>query len=297
MYLGVDVGGTKIEAVITTWDGEVLHRHRVPTRTGATGVVDAIDECVQALLSGTNSTFRDVLSVGIGVPGAIDNGVITYAVNLKVDHLDLAGALEQRWGMRPFVDNDVNVAAVGAWLIERMAQGSIAYLNVGTGLAAGLIINGALWRGTRGAAGEIGYVSIDPHGPADDDGLLGGLETYAGGCGIERQAAQASVTAMDVLLQADQVPDWAAIRDRLYVGIASAVRLLILTVDVDEVLIGGGLTGLGDQLMDGVHRVIREWSAQSPFLASLQLTERMRLLDPAVSYAPIGAAMLGAGRG
>lgn len=297
MYAGVDIGGTKIEVVVTDWDGDVIHRYRCPTATGSDDLVNAVDSAVRTVCDNAGLALAELDTIGVGVPGTVDNGVVTYAVNLGIDHLDLAGSLEHRWGCRPHVDNDVNVAAVGAWIVERMAQGSIAYLNVGTGLAAGLIINGALWRGARGGAGEIGYVSIDPAGPSDDDGLLGGLETYAGGCGIERQAARDGVDAMTVLTRAHEVPDWLAIRERLYFGVASAVRLLVLTVDVDEVLVGGGLTGVGDDLIEGVRRILRGWAAQSPFLASLELEERVRMVKPDVPLAAVGAAMMGAGRG
>ena len=87
------------------------------------------------------------------------------------------------------------------------------------------------------------------------------------------------------------------IRDRLHFGVASAVRLLVLTLDVEEVVIGGGLVGIGEPLLEGARRKIAAWEAQSAFLTSVALGERMRLLDARLPIAAIGAAMRGAGRG
>ena len=91
--------------------------------------------------------------------------------------------------------------------------------------------------------------------------------------------------------------DAALIRDRLFEAVATAVRVLILTVDVEEVLVGGGLTRMGPGLIEGARDVMRDWERRSDFMASLDLTTRTRMLDPDVPLAAIGAAMRGAGRG
>jgi predicted NBD/HSP70 family sugar kinase len=241
--------------------------------------------------------WADIESVGVGVPGAVVDGVVRYAHNRGLDSVDLAGELEKAGGRRPVVDNDLNAAARGAWAL-RPGGSSLAYLNLGTGLASGIILDGKLWRGARGAAGEIGHISIDPAGPLDSDGLPGAIEVYASGGGLVRQWGVEGAVARDVLHAADAGDARAVeIRDRLFLGLASSIRVLVLTLDVDSIVLGGGLTGMGARLIEGATRVIDGWASASDFLASLDMAGRITLIDPGVPVAALGAAQLGQHRG
>ncbi|NTV40146.1 MAG: ROK family protein [Demequinaceae bacterium] len=292
MRLGVDIGGTKTD-VVAVEGGVIVARHRAGSGQGADAVVASTLTAVEALMARASITWADVESVGVGIPGSVVDGVVSYALNLGIDRLDLAGELERAWDLRPVVDNDVNAAALGAWAL-RKGGSSLAYLNLGTGLASGLILDGKLWRGSRGAAGEIGHISIDPGGPVDADGLPGAIEVYASGGGLVRQWGVEGAAARDVLDAADAGdPRAQEIRDRLFYGLASAVRVLVLTLDVESIVVGGGLTGRGQALVDGAARVIEGWAASSSFLASLDLAGRMSLLDPDIPVAALGAAALG----
>jgi glucokinase len=297
VHLGVDVGGTKTDVVLTDVDGVVAHRHTVPSGQGNDGVIAAVLAAVQVVCEAAGISSADLESAGVGVPGAVLDGVVTHAYNLGVERLDVAATLGEAWGIVPLVDNDVNAAAVGAWVLTGNGSHSMAFLNLGTGLAAGIILDGKVWRGRRGAAGEIGHIAIDPTGPLDAEGTPGAIETYASGSGIVRQWG-GSATAEEVL-RAATLGDPAAevIRDRLFYGIASAIRVLVLTLDVDEVVLGGGLTKWGEPLMAGTVSVLEEWQDRSAFLRSLQLSERVLALDTQQPVAAIGAAMMGAGRG
>ncbi|WP_236683478.1 ROK family protein [Demequina aurantiaca] len=295
--MGVDIGGTKTDVVVTDASGTVSQRHRVPSGQGNDAVVAATLEAVAYVCAEADIGIADVESVGIGVPGAVIDGVVTHAYNLGVERLDVATTLGEAWGITPVVDNDVNAAAVGAWILTGNGNRSMAFLNLGTGLAAGIVLDGKVWRGRRGAAGEIGHIAIDPSGPLDAEGTPGAIETYASGSGIVRQWG-GNTTAEEVL-RAATLGDPAAeiIRDRLFYGIASAVRVLVLTLDVDEVILGGGLTKWGEPLMTGTLAVLNEWQERSAFLNSLCLSERVQALDSTEPVAAVGAAMMGAGRG
>lgn len=299
MRLGVDIGGTKTDVVVVD-GGDIVARHRAPSGQGPQQVIEAATASVEAALAQTGATLGTVDSVGIGVPGGVTDGVVTYALNLGIERLDLAGALEAAWGVRPEIDNDVNAAALGAWALRqtgRPAQpgGSLAYLNLGTGLAAGLILDGKLWRGARGTAGELGHIGVDPEGPVDADGLPGALETYASGSGLVRQWGVDGAIARDVFAAAAAGDGKAvAIREGLYFGVASAARALVLMLDVETIVIGGGLAAQGDELMAGVRRHLAAWSDKSGFLESLGVSDRLELLDPELPVAALGAAALGA---
>jgi glucokinase len=153
------------------------------------------------------------------------------------------------------------------------------------------VLGGELWRGSRGAAGEIGQILIDPAGPPDADGQPGALEVLASGSGIASQRP-GSVTEM-LAAAAAGGRQAIEIRSRMFEGVASAVRILVLTLDVDVVVIGGGISTMGDELLGAVRGIVTEWEATSPFITSLGLGERIRILPPGSSTAAIGAAWLG----
>jgi glucokinase len=298
LRVGVDIGGTKIEAVTVAPDGSVVHRLRIPTGFGADGVIESAISAVTSIADASGSRFSEFETVGVGVPGRVDaaTGEVSHAINLGVEHLALGPLLSAHLGVPVRVENDVNAAALGAFhLVGRSPDDSMGYLNLGTGLAAGLVLRGELWRGSRGSAGEIGHILVDPAGPLDLDGQAGGLEVVASGSGIARQWGRPGGNAVSAVLDAAVDGDAQAveIRRRLFEGVANAVRILVLTVDVDLVVIGGGISSLGERVLGGVDEVFAGWAAQSPFIASLGLAERVRLVPSDAPVAALGAAHLG----
>src|SRR5690606_7005400 len=131
---------------------------------------------------------------------------------------------------------------------------------LGTGLAAGIVIGGRLWRGSRGTAGEIGHIPVDPAGPLCPCGQRGCLELMASGSAIARQWPTEHPQPAQHLFEAAAAGDALAVevRRRLLESVASAVRVLVLAVDVDMVVIGGGLASLGAPLLEGVKSVLAE---------------------------------------
>lgn len=298
LRIGVDIGGTKTEAVSVDRAGTVVRRLRIPTGHGPNEVIASAVTAVTGIATAAGCEPGDFDSIGIGIPGRVDSatGVVSHAINLGVEHLELGHILTARFGRAVRVENDVNAAALGSFhVLGQPATASVAYLNLGTGLAAGLVLRGELWRGARGAAGEIGHILVDPAGPVDLDGQRGGLEVVASGSGIARQWANGDDNAVTAVLDAADAGDARAleIRGRLFDGVAAAVRILVLTVDVDLVAIGGGVARLGPRLLDGVEEVIAGWVAQSQFIESLELNRRTRLLPDHTPVAALGAAYLG----
>jgi len=296
MRIGIDIGGTKTEAVLVADDGAVLETVRRPTGFGPQAVVESAVAVVAALAPAAGAA--GVGSIGVGIPGAVDTatGRVSHALNLGVEQLELGAELGARLGTVVRVENDVNAAALGAFhLLEQPATASMAYLNLGTGLAAGLVLRGELWRGARGGAGEIGHILIDPSGPVDLDGQAGALEAMASGSGIARQWGRGAHNSVSAVLDAADAgePEALQIRRRLFEGVANSVRILVLTVDVDLVVVGGGISTLGARVLDGVDAIFAEWSANSTFIESLALAERVRLLPSRAPVAALGAAHLG----
>lgn len=307
MRVGLDMGGTKTDAVVVTADGAIAARVRLATGWGGEEIVRTAVAAVNAVATDAGIGLDDVVSVGVGIPGQIEAGTgrVWHAVNLGVDELDLAGEVAPLLGIPVRVENDVKAAAFGAYALRGSAHGldfrhgSMAYLNLGTGIAAGIVTNGELWRGARGTAGEVGHISVDPRGPACRCGQRGCIEALAGGGAIaERWNRPGRLPVRDVYDAADAGdPEAAALRAGLAGGVAAAVRILVLTADVDVVVLGGGVTALGERLMTDVAAELAASAEASPFMRSLRLEERVELLPTGSPAAALGAALIGAQTG
>jgi predicted NBD/HSP70 family sugar kinase len=298
LRVGIDIGGTKTDAVAVNLDGTILQQLRLPTGFGPDAVLETAVSAVTQLAALADTTITGFDSIGIGIPGAVDNGTgrVSHAVNLGLDGLDLGAELSRRLGRAVRIDNDVNAAALGAFhLLDKSSSHSMAYLNLGTGLAAGLVLGGQLWRGSRGTAGEIGHIPVDPAGPECPCGQRGCLEMVASGSAIARQWPTGDPKPARALFAAAAAGDPAAmaVKERFVDNVAAAVRILVLTVDVDSVVIGGGLSSLGSALLDDVRRVLERWERSSVFLASIQLSDRLAIVPADFPAAAVGAALVG----
>ena len=300
--VGLDIGGTKVLGVLRAPDGSVRGSFRLPTVRGVRGVVTTAAAVVRALTSEMRTMPGLLDGVGVGVPGLVDPaaGTVAHAVNLGFPGTatPLARLLSaELTGARVEVENDLNVAALGA--ADAAGTGAdLAFLSLGTGLAAGLVLNGRLRRGASGAAGEIGHLPYRIDGPLCPCGQRGCLELYASGASLDARWTQvgdlpgpagvfAAALAGDptaIALQADYAN-----------AVAAAVRILVLTTDVHHVVLGGGVSDLGAPLLHAVVRALGEQAAGSGFLASLRLGERVRLAPPGAPVAAIGAALLVSG--
>jgi len=300
MRAGLDIGGTKTDAVAVDSVGAIVARVRLATGWGADAVVRTALEAVRLL---GDEVEEPIDSVGIGIPGQVEPGTsrVVHAVNLGVEELDLAAAVEPALGAPVRVENDVNAAAFGAFALRSVgAHGSrsMAYLNLGTGIAAGIVADGELWRGARGTAGEVGHISIDPNGPLCRCGQHGCIEALAGGGAIaERWGRPGALPVRDVFDAADRGDLLAReLRVGLARGVAAAVRVLVLTADVDVVVLGGGVTALGPRLMADVSDELAASAAASPFMRSLHLEGRVELLPAGSPAAALGPPLIGADR-
>lgn len=311
--VGLDIGGTKILGALLDPEGAVVATVRRSTVHGADGLVTGAAQAVRDVAASGGVETADLAGVGLGIPGIVDHrsGTVKHAVNLGVhdDELALADLLSAELGGVPVVvENDLNVAAVGAaHVLERSADRrdqhggardheDLAFLALGTGLASGLVLDGQLRRGASGAAGEIGHIPVDPLGPECPCGQRGCLERFASGKALEaawpsRHGKPSPVELFEAARAGDE--EAIVVKDRFASATASAVRLLVLTTDVRHVVLGGGVAQLGTELLDAVQDALREQAKVSPFLGSLKLAERVRLAPTEVPVAAVGAAVLG----
>ncbi|MDM7855915.1 ROK family protein [Cellulomonas alba] len=304
--VGLDIGGTKVLGVAVDPDGVPRHEVRTATVRGLDGVVTGAADAVERLAALAGIGVGELVGVGIGVPGVVvpGDGSVEHAVNLGIaGRVPLAAHLHDRLGgvVPVRVENDLNAAVVGAAAATDGAHGlapDVAFLALGTGVAAGLLLDGRLRRGVRGSAGEIGHLTLVPDGLPCKCGRAGCLEQYASGSALD--AAWPSTDGRPspaLVFEAAEAGDAVAValRDRFAWAVGSAVRILVLTCDVGRVVIGGGVAAIGEPLLDVVRAALLAESRQSPFLASLDLAERVTLAPAGVPVGALGAALVGRG--
>lgn len=211
LAIGVDLGGTTMAAGLVTAEGEVLGHFREPTHKlgPGTAMVTLLD-----LLRRLQETARrhevGLAGIGIGVPGTVDADTGTIGPDIhyvpELATMSLAETVHKRTGVPVFVDNDVNVLALGEWMFGAgKGARSLAVLALGTGVGGGIILDGRLHRGHAGFGGELGHVPVNFDGRPCICGGRGCLKTYVSGTdialiGSERLGRQ--VTAAEVFQQA-----------------------------------------------------------------------------------------------
>ena len=295
MRLGIDIGGTKTAAVVLGPEGDVLGSATAPSGRGAHDVVAQAAHVARLAMAHVGGGGA-ITSAGVCIPGLVDPalGTVRHAVNLAVDHLDVRADLGAALGIDVAVENDVKAAALGAHHLSGLGDDeTLAYLNLGTGLAAAVVHAGQVVRGIDGVAGEIGHLPVGG-GTVCACGQTGCLETVASGSALVRMWPDAAAHGWDVMAAARR-GDPAAVRaaESLSRGIALAVQVLVVASGAQTVVASGGLTQLGQPLLDSVRSEQRARAAESPFLASLHLDERLAFLAYDVPVAAIGAAYLG----
>ena len=300
LSLGIDIGGTKTHAILLDAAGSRLAESVRPSLTGPDGVVATAIAVVNDCLDKSGTAGHEI-SIGIGIPGQVDPaaGIVRTAVNLGISELDLGPRLSAILGLPVTVDNDVKAAALGAANHLGLSGGDLAYLNFGTGVAAAAVVNGRLVRGHGNLAGEIGHIPVDPRGDRCHCGQRGCLEAMAGGGRIAARLSRLGTgLTLGTLVAAAEAGDASAMAeaDRLCTGIALAVQLVVLTQGSERVVLGGGVIHTAPGLVPRVQRILAGRASESDFLASLELADRITVIQSDYPVAAVGAALVGLSR-
>ena len=294
LYAAIDLGGTKVRAVVTDASGRVLGDdiRLSDAPEGLETVLRRMGESLDAALEKAGVERGDVAGLGIASPGAVDvaRGVVPNAPQLPGwQDVPLARIMAERTGVPAVLENDASAAALGE---HRFGAGRgsrhMLYLTVSTGLGGGIIIDGELYRGKSGAAGELGHVIIDMNGPPCGCGARGCLEALASGTAIARRGerlaesgdspvlarlrGQEGPVTAEMMKRAADMGD-AASREAFreaghYLGVALAGYVNIF--DPEAIIIGGGVANAGDLLMEQA-RVTMESLAMNQPLKGVRL--------------------------
>lgn len=298
-YIGIDLGGTKISGILTDADGVEKAKKIVPTdaHEGETAVLNRIISLIEALLEEAGVTAGEVEGIGIGSPGAMDieKGILIQTANLPFTDFNIVSPLKEKFGIKTYLDNDANVAALAEYTFGA-GQGSsnMIFITVSTGIGGGAVLNGKFYRGSTCNALEVGHISVKKDGLPCKCGNIGCTELYASGSAIGKAGQEAvaagretslstcaKVTAYEVF-QAAKAGDRVAaeILDQAldYLGVCVANTAAIF--DPDVIVIGGGVAQAGDIVFERVRKVVAA-----------------RCLKPVAAHTKILPAELGADAG
>ena len=280
---GVDLGGTTCKIGLFQTDGVLLEKWEIPTvvSDGGKYIITDIATAIQKKMTEKSIPGDYVQGIGIGVPGAVnEDGIVNRCVNLGWNIVDVSRMLSSIIHLPVRVANDANIAALGeAWMGAGQYYHSIVMITLGTGVGSGIILNGKIWNGRTGAAGEIGHIRVNrQEALLCTCGNKGCLEQYASATGIVRMAkkrlsennTQSQISGLEKLTAKD-VFDSARDGDALAgevvkeigVFLGGAIGTVCNVINPDAVLIGGGVSKAGQILLD----IIREEFLHSVFHA------------------------------
>jgi glucokinase-like ROK family protein len=308
VLVGVDIGATSLGVAVLQPDLTVLAQHEeaADVRDGPAVVLARVRALMRELLGRCGRTARDVFGIGIGVPGPV-NFEIGQLVNPPLmpawDSFSIRDYLREDYAAPVFVDNDVNLMALGElWRLKRSLSNFLV-IKIGTGIGCGIVCHGEVYRGAAGSAGDVGHICVDQEGPRCHCGNLGCVEAMAAGPAITRMAVQAAeagestvlaevlrsqgrIEALDVG-QASRAGDPAAnaIVQRAGNLIGQMLASVVNFFNPSHVFIGGGITRIGPLFLAAVR--------QSVYQRSLALSTR----HLEIQYTPLAAqgGLIGAG--
>lgn len=281
IYVGADIGGTTIKTGICNEQGDLLHTLEGPTESdkGGEAIVNNVVKYAREVVEASSYQWEQVGGVGVGTAGFLDipNGIIKFSNNLNVRDLPLKQMLEERLQTTVKVNNDANVAALGeAWAGAGRGIDNCVCYTLGTGVGGGIIINGKIYEGFSGMAGELGHMAIVPDLEAIQCtcGMTGCLETVSSATGIIRMAKDAvergdrTSLALVSNIMAKEVIDAAKAGDEVAVRIVNraafylgkSMAAVAIVVNPERFIIGGGVAKAGEFLFEQIRDVFKKYT-------------------------------------
>ncbi len=292
--IGVDLGGTKLLAGAVDPALNVHHRATRPARgDDQAEVLDTVVAAVCEIRDAIEGASGTVEAIGIGIPCLIDaeRGVAVMAVNLPIADVPFGDLLAERIGLPVFVDNDANAAMLAEWRFgAAFGVRDAALLTLGTGIGGGLVIGGALQRGSQGAGAEIGHMVVQADGPRCQGNCpnRGCLEAMCSGTALVREARRLAQERPDsglgraladgreisgpLVTELAHSGDAAAIEALAHIGgwLGVGIANLVNILNPDIVVIGGGVIAAGELLLEPARAVVAE-RALSPSKEHVQI--------------------------
>ena len=264
MYIGIDIGGTSIKAGVVNEKGDILAKHAVLTpKNDNNALLNAMLESINKAIDEAGVQKSDIEAIGIGNPGIVDRdkGILLEATNIGFSDIPAREFLRKHFGDIPvLVENDANCAALGEFYKTESSKNFI-FITLGTGIGGGIIINGKLYFGTNGAAGELGHIATHANGRQCGCGRRGCWEAYASVTGliettkehrheIKSLSPDEEISGRTVFYLARKGDkDAKRIRDMWIEEVAIGIVDMVNIFQPDQVLIGGAISKEGDTIL------------------------------------------------
>jgi N-acetylglucosamine repressor len=280
--IGIDVGIETLKGVIADLNANIVTKKAVPISRPITneGFIDLMKTCIRQLLDEGNIEYDKYLGIGIGMHGVVDvnTGTSLFAPNLQLRHIPLKVELEKEFNMLVKVENDARAMALGeSWFGNGNGADDIVCVNVGSGIGAGVIINGKLFHGEHFISGEVGHMTIDIDGPKCSCGNYGCLQTFASGPAIAERAKREILLGKESLIvemvngDLDMI-DGKIVYDAALKGDALSIEILseagrylgigltniIHMLNPKKIIIGGGVANANGYVLESVKETIQK---------------------------------------
>lgn len=287
LVIGVDLGGTKMYGAIANLGGSILAEENLPQHgTSGNDSYCRLVDLIENMLTKVDLQGRHIRGIGIGAPGVTlhEEGIVTWAPSLNWRDFPLKSKLSEHFSLPVIVDNDVNLAVLGElWFGVGQSYQNIVLISVGTGIGAGIVIDGAIYRGSHQASGEIGYIIPGRNFLGKKYEGFGALESLASGSGIAKRAKQSlqgqvvdfdinNLTAEHVFQAMHRGEEWARlIIDETIDYLAIAIANVSVLFDPELIVLGGGVSRSADLLIDPVLKRIEGAVPVTPKLVASTL--------------------------
>lgn len=279
----VDLGGTTTNFSVFI-SNEILHEWTVPTPKR--NIVDMLEEEIRNEMAKLKLESRDFKAVVVGIAGIVNDGIVHKAINLNLADCDLGNVLQSRIRIRVIVLNDVNLQAIG----ESINYASLFLVTIGTGIGAGLVINGQIVEGHNGMAGEIGHIYLDSKTPEENasaGGLVKTAENYLKSSNdFSSLRGFETFTAEDIFNQA-KIGDEVALKiiHDIYFKFGKLLAVICSAFDPEVIIISGGVSNAGDLLLDTIKEGFDEVAFKHTEICISEMKEKaaiygaMRIVD------------------
>lgn len=299
LTIGLDLGGTKFYGAVTDLGGNILYertlsRHNTKGEASYKLIVDLIAQ----LLEEARAKEKKIMGIGLGVPGVTyhDTGIVEWAPSLEWKNFPLKERIEHEFNMPTIVDNDVNLSALGElWFGAGIHAENMVMVNIGTGIGAGVVIEGALYRGTHQMAGEIGYLMPGLEFLKDTYPDFGALEMLTAGVGITQRAREIleslgekskaeTITAEEVFQAYKDGEEWStSIVEATIDYLAIALAAISTFFDPDLIVLAGGVMKSADIILPPLKERLAGRIPHTPDIVISKLINRAAVLGAMIN--------------
>ena len=283
--VGVDIGATKITAVVVDLAGKVKIEYQYEIKSMQNGIIDLsmedVNKCISKVINDFSKKTNDkkIIGIGVGLHGMVDKdqGISIFAPNFGWRNVEIADLIENKFNLNTVVDNDVRAMALGEyWFGAAQNIHNFITLNIGYGIGSGIMIDGRLYRGSHSMAGEVGHTTVDEDGPYCNCGNYGCLEVLASGPAIAKEARKLikrgrksiiselvdndlnkidGETVFEAAEKDDLLSQQVFQRAGSYLGIG--ISNMVNIIDPELLILGGGVSNAQEYLIDNLKGVLK----------------------------------------